>query len=142
VHAILAEGLEAFAGSKITDHSPCVLHRDGGALQGQYVLTEADVVEGRRFEDAALKCAWPVEFWHRDRGPEYRYVTGGAYYEIPVRCLRSASVDNLFQAGRCLSATARALASCRVAGACLASGEAAALAAEDALGQRVDAKHR
>jgi hypothetical protein len=141
-HRILAESLPAFSASRVTAHSPCVLHRDGGAVEGQYILTEEDVVEGRRFEDAALKCAWPVEFWHQDRGPEYRYVAKGTYYEIPRRCLRSARIDNLFLGGRCLSASARALASCRVAGTCLASGEAAALAAEEALGPRSDAKHR
>ena len=132
VHALLAESLETLADSRITAHSPCVLFRDGGALLGRYVLTETDVVEGRRFEDAALKCAWPIEFWHQERGPEYQYVTGG-HYEIPVRCLRSAEVDNLFHAGRCLSATPRALASCRVAGACLASGEAAAMVVDGTL---------
>jgi hypothetical protein len=43
--------------------------------------------------------------------------------------LRSKSTENLFAAGRCLSSSHEAQASLRVIGTCLATGEAAGIAA-------------
>jgi hypothetical protein len=129
VHAILAGRIEALSRSRVEDRSPCVLERDGDLLDGEYVLSEDDVFGEGRFPDAAARAAWPIEFWHRDRGPEYRYLEEGRHYEIPVRCLRSHSIRNLFAAGRCISADGAAQASARVSGTCMALGEAAAKAA-------------
>ena len=53
----------------------------------------------------------------------------GQTYDIPPRCLRARGVENLFVAGRCLSASHEALGSARVIGTCLATGEAAGTAA-------------
>jgi len=127
VHALLKEKIEAFRHSVIKDRSPCVLDRDGGMFPGEYVLTEEDVLTARKFPDGMVKCGWPIEFWHRSKGPEYLYLEEGECYEIPQRCLRSKAVENLFSAGRCISATPRALASSRVVGTCMALGEAAAM---------------
>ncbi len=81
---------------------------------------------GRDFPGAAVRNAWPIEFWHQEKGPIYRYLEEGKTdYAIPVACLQPAEIDNLLAAGRCLSATPMALASARVMGACLALGEAA-----------------
>lgn len=133
VHAFLAKTLEEFSESRIAGQSPCLLDRDGTVLAGQYVLTEKDVLSARKFGDGAVKCAWPVEFWNRKTGPQYSYLDEGEYYEIPHLCLRSKKTINLLAAGRCISALPRALASCRVAGTCMALGEAAAAAAKKAL---------
>jgi predicted flavoprotein YhiN len=54
-----------------------------------------------------------------------------AHYEIPARCLQSAPIQNLFMAGKTISADVDAIASARVMGCCLATGAAAGkLAAE------------
>jgi len=47
------------------------------------------------------------------------------HYEIPSRSLRAAEVENLFMAGKTISADVDAIASARVMGCCLATGEAA-----------------
>jgi len=47
----------------------------------------------------------------------------------PLRSLTSAEIPGVFVAGRCLSATHRALASVRVMGTCFATGQAAGMAA-------------
>jgi hypothetical protein len=49
----------------------------------------------------------------------------GGYYEIPARALQAGRTQNLFMAGKSLSADARAAASARVMGCCLATGAAA-----------------
>jgi hypothetical protein len=51
------------------------------------------------------------------------------FYEIPLDCLRAEALDNVFTAGRSLSATPLAQASARVIGTALATGWAAGTAA-------------
>ena len=53
----------------------------------------------------------------------------GDYYEIPIGCLRARDLENVFVAGRCISAEPRAIASARVIGTCLGMGWAAGTAA-------------
>ncbi len=85
---------------------------------------------GRAFPDAVCRASWPIELWQEgELGPTYEYLPDGAVYEIPLRALRARLVDNLFVAGRCMSATHEALGSARVIGTALATGEAAGRAA-------------
>lgn len=122
---VLCHDLPAFANARIIARSARAISRDGPRLRGQAVLTEEDVLSARTVEGAAVHGAWPVEFWHPVKGPQYAYVPAGRHYDIPAACLRSETVANLICAGRCISATARAAASTRVAGTCLALGELA-----------------
>ena len=80
---------------------------------------------GRKFTDAVARCAWPVEQWGKDGAAKLRYLPDGSYYEIPARSLRAARVENLFMAGKTISADVDAIASARVMGCCLATGAAA-----------------
>jgi hypothetical protein len=105
--------------------------RSGRMILGKYVLTGADVLGGRRFPDAVARCAWPIEQWNADGKVQLRYLPRHEHYEIPARCLRAASIQNLFMAGKTISADVDAIASARVMGCCLATGAAAGkLAAE------------
>lgn len=115
-----------FANASVVDRSPRVLQRSGTSLRGAYRLNQNDVLRGRHFEDGCIRAAWPIEFWDPVTGPTFKYLNPGAWYTIPAGCLRSACVTNLYAAGRCISATGRALASARVIGTCLALGEASA----------------
>ncbi len=103
-----------------------VLHRESARGMGEYVLTVQDVLSGEKFPDAVTKGCWPVERWDENGDFSAVYVTDGRYYEIPAGVLRSSGVDNLFLAGKCISADSGAIASARVIGCCLATGEAAA----------------
>ena len=59
-------------------------------------------------------------------------------YGIPLRCLMARDVDNLFLAGRCLSATHAALGSVRVMGTTALMGQAVGTAAAVALARGLD----
>jgi hypothetical protein len=100
-------------------------HRAGRMIIGQYVLTGADVLAGRKFCDAAVRCAWPIEQWSVEGQSRLRYLADGAHYEIPVRSLRASEIHNLFMAGKVISADKDGIASARVMGCCLATGAAA-----------------
>ncbi len=126
IHRILIKEIVEFENSEIVYFSPSVSEREGLRMIGLYVLSEEDVLYGRKFDDGVVKGAWPIEFWHQSQGPRYRYLPRDQYYEIPKRCLISKDFFNLFAAGRCISVSSRASASTRVTGTCLALGEASA----------------
>lgn len=131
----LRRHLDSFQSATVVQTTPGALQREGARLKGRYTLTAADVLQARTFPDTVARNAWPIECWDPIRGPVFRYLPPGAWHEIPARALQARAVDNLFAAGRCLSATPEALASVRVMGVCLALGEAAGhLAAEACAG--------
>jgi hypothetical protein len=133
-HPDRAEQLIAFLRSHVPGFENCVCptkeftlsRRAGRMIVGRYLLTGADVLSGRQFPDAVARCAWPIEQWSADGFVKMRYLPEGAHYEIPARSLQAAGIQNLFMAGKTISADADAIASARVMGCCLATGEAAA----------------
>jgi hypothetical protein len=129
IHDILRRTIPSFSNSDISGMSSVISEREGLRMKGEYTLTEEDVLSGRKFHDGVVKSAWPVELWDREKGPTYRYLEPGAWYQIPLRCLKSLDIKNLYCAGRCISASSEALGSTRVMGTCISLGEQAGLAA-------------
>lgn len=125
----LRDHMPAFRDARIVRTSGRVMRREGARIEGGYTLTADDVIECRRFRADSVKAAWPIELWEPSRGPVYRHLPDGGHYEIPIGCVQSASISNLFMAGMCISATSEAMGSARVMGACLATGEMAGRAA-------------
>ncbi|HEV2694474.1 MAG TPA: FAD-dependent oxidoreductase [Verrucomicrobiae bacterium] len=99
--------------------------RAGRMIIGEHILTGAEVLSGTKFPDAVARCAWPIEQWSAAGQTRLRYLPPGTHYEIPARSLRAATIKNLFMAGKTISADVDAIASARVMGCCLATGEAA-----------------
>src|SRR5262249_22758239 len=97
--------------------------REGGRVRGEYCLSREDVLQGRKFADAACRCAWPIELWG-DQGVSLEYLPPGSYYEVPLRALQVVGFSNLCAVGKCLSADVWAQASARVVGCCWAMGQA------------------
>jgi len=117
--------LPGFARAFLSHAAPQVGVRESRRLIGQYQLTRQDVLGARKFDDAVARASWPIELWEDGNlGATYEYVEDGQAYDIPLRCLQARDVNNLFVAGRCMSATHEALGSARVIGTCLATGEA------------------
>ena len=129
VIAFLQKNVSGFENcwTPLTDFTPT--QRAGRMIVGQYLLTGADVLAGRKFPDAVARCAWPIEQWGTDGVARFKYLPGGTHYEIPARSLRAAGVTNLFMAGKTISADVDAIASARVMGCCLATGAAAGVLA-------------
>lgn len=129
VHNIISGSIGSFKDSYIAEMSSEIAEREGLRMVGQYMLTKEDVLSAKKFSDGVIKNAWPIELWDQDKGPTYQYIKTGDYYEIPLRCLKSKNINNLFGAGRCISVSREALGSTRVMGACISTGEQAGLAA-------------
>ena len=125
VHTYLAKVLPVFKKSYIVEMSPEVVDREGPLLYGKYTLTADDIINAKKFPDGIVKNAWPIELWDQQKGVTYKYLEPGENYEIPLRCLVTKDIKNLFCAGRCISVTHEALGSTRVMGTCISLGERA-----------------
>jgi len=121
----LVKNVPAFGGASLQHIAPEIGVRVGVRTVGKYILTEADVLECKKFDDAIANAAWPIEEWEQNRRVKMRYFNLDDYYQVPARCLQSSSIPNLFSAGRNISATDSAIASARVMGICLQTGYAA-----------------
>jgi len=133
----LAWRLAEFFRATITDFSGSVISafpaqagvRESRRVLGRYRLETVDLEDGAQFSDAVARATWPMELRESNRGPRLRFPTEGRAADIPLRSLRARDHDSLFVAGRCLSCSHEAQASVRVMGTCLATGEAAGIAA-------------
>jgi len=107
--------------------------RESRRLEGDYMLTQNDIEQQRHFDDAVAFGGWgfddhpPDGFFDTDH-PSWHWYHAGPY-NVPLRSLYSKTIDNLFFAGRNLSATHVALSSTRVMLTCGQLGEAIGAAA-------------
>ena len=99
--------------------------RTGLRPEGKYVLTDEDVLNCRKFETAIANSAWPIEEWGQDKRVKMQYFEYDNFYQIRAESLISKDCENLFFAGRNISATDGAIASARVMGICFQTGYAA-----------------
>jgi hypothetical protein len=104
--------------------------RESRRIVGEYTLTRDDVLQGRRFDDAVARSAYPIDIHNpTGSGTVTHRLPEGESYEIPYRCLVPAHVDRLLVAGRCISTTHEALASTRLTPTVMTLGQAAGTAA-------------
>lgn len=112
--------------------------RESRRVIGKYVLTEKDVIEGRKFDDGVAACSYEIDI-HNPSGTGTRlvYLAEGVYYQIPYRSLLPLGVDNLIVASRCVSSTHEAHSSLRIMPTVWAIGQAGGIAAALALKGKV-----
>jgi hypothetical protein len=125
----LSQNTSTFRQARLASVAPQLGLRSGGRIQGRARLADEDVLSGRKFASGIARGCWPMERWGTGARPEMTLFNERDYYEIPLDCLRPVKLDNLFAAGRCLSASAGAMTSARVIGTALATGWAAGTAA-------------
>ena len=107
----------------------CVGVRESRRIRGLTVLTDEDVRAGRSRTDAVARGGFPIDS-HDPRGKGMdgtEHVPRG--YDIPFGTLVPDQGANIVVAGRCISAERRALASARITGTSMATGQAAGTAA-------------
>ncbi|WNJ16570.1 FAD-dependent oxidoreductase [Pontibacter sp. G13] len=107
--------------------------RESRRFEGPYILKQQDVIEQRRFEDAVAFGGWaldlhPADGIYSERSGCTQWHSKGIY-SIPYRCYYSKDIDNLFLAGRIISASHVAFGSTRVMATCGAGGQAVGMAA-------------
>ncbi len=112
--------------------APFVGIRETRRINGQYTMTQEDILGCRHFEDAIAVASYPLDIHHPDGGG-CTLTWCGDCYDIPFRSLIPQKVKNLIVAGRSISTTHEAMSAIRVMAPCMAMGEAAGRAAKMAV---------
>lgn len=105
--------------------------RETRRITGQYILTGDDVLQGRKFSDSIAKNGYCIDI-HSPTGKSWgaQFIqSADSCYDIPYRCLVPKTLGGLLVAGRCISTTHEALGSIRIMPPCMATGQAAGIAA-------------
>ena len=102
--------------------------RESRRCIGDHILSQQDMTSGKVFDDTVSYGGWPVDDHHpggiKHQGEPNRNIILDKIYNIPLRCLYSKNVGNLFFAGRNISTTHIGLSSCRVMATCATLGQA------------------
>jgi len=124
------ERVPGFEQARIAGTGTQVGIRESRRIVGRYTLTAQDVLQGRHFEDAVARSAYPIDIHNpTGSGTSTQRLEPGAAYEIPYRCLLPINREQLVVAGRCISTTHEALASTRLTPTVMTLGQAAGTAA-------------
>ncbi|MDD2599260.1 MAG: FAD-dependent oxidoreductase [Kiritimatiellae bacterium] len=107
--------------------------RESRRFEGDYMLSQRDVIEQHCFDDAVAFGGWAIDLHPADG--VYSQLDGctqwhsKGVYQIPYRTMYSRDIPNLFLAGRIISVTHVALGSTRVMATTAHSAQAVGMAA-------------
>ena len=117
--------------------------RESRRFEGDYMLTESDILANKRFDDTVAYGGWPMDnhtpngLLDYDKLPTTLYNFPGVY-GLPYRIFYSKNVPNLFLAGKIISCSKLAMSSTRVMGTCAVGGQAVGTAAALAIKYNCD----
>jgi hypothetical protein len=118
-----------FERAYIVEIAPQIGIRETRRVHGEYMVSEADILDCVDFPDAIGVNGWPVEA-HVAGNVDFRFARGErGFNQLPYRMIVPQQVDNLLVAGRCASMTHDGQSSARVSGPCFVMGQAAGTAA-------------
>jgi len=135
----LKERVPGFEQARLGQVSPILGVRETRHIAGEYTLTGPDSRGETRFEDSIAADNSALDI-HDPKGGDVDFQSMPPY-EIPYRCLLPLGVEQLLVAGRCISADHEAHARSRNMPACMATGQAAGVAAAIAVEQGVPVRH-
>ena len=129
----------AFLRKNVPGYSACRLKASGSSLgvretrriMGDRVIQDSDVENGTKRDDVVVHNAWFLIDIHNPTGGGQ--AEGHSHpaipFDIPYGALLPRKLDDLLTCGRCISGTHRAHAAYRVMAICMATGQAAGVAA-------------
>ena len=117
--------VDCFKDSQIDNFFPDVGIRVLSRPKGKAVLTKNDVLNCTKAINGVAIGTWPIEYWNSKGEIEMSFFPQNDYFLISADSLISNEVDNLFFAGKNISASEDGIASARVIGTCIQTGYAA-----------------
>lgn len=107
--------------------------RESRRFEGDYMLSQKDIVEQREHADAISYGGWAIDLHPADgvfsEMPGCNQWHSKGIYQIPYRCMYSRNLNNLFLAGRLISTTHVAFGSTRVMLTCAHNAQVVGMAA-------------
>lgn len=125
------EYLPGFERATVATTAPWAGIRESRRITGVKTLSMENIANGEIPDDTVALGGYPYDFHRKnvDDGKENTEFYKVPVYGIPYGCLITEKTDNLFVAGKTISATREAMASSRVMAQCMAEGQAAGVAA-------------
>jgi hypothetical protein len=136
IAAFLKRRMPGFEHSELAGIASHIGIRESVRLDGDYVLTEDDIVSATRFDDTIALGSGPLDV-HEDGG-KLRLFMPAKPFEIPLRTMRCRELQNLLVTGRAISATRAANGAIRHQATAMALGQAAGHVAALAVAMRGD----
>lgn len=113
---------------RIIATAPYIGIRECRRVAGRYTVTVQDALEGKQHDDAVCRVTFGLDVHPLQANRSFYDETGtlkAKPFDIPLRALESADIDNLLLAGRLISGDFLAHSSYRVSGDAATLGEAA-----------------
>lgn len=108
--------------------------RESRHILGLHILTAEEIISSQDFADTIAMGGYPIDIHSPgDAETRTRHIAPNSAYQIPLRSLLTAEVDNLAVVGRCISATHEASAAFRVTPIAMAIGQAGGVVAATAI---------
>ena len=129
---VLREHFPEFRNCHVSMVAPQAGVRETRRIRGVHVISGEEYVNGVRYPDSVSRGAHPIDI-HAASGAtqQVTFLKQPAY--VPYRALVAAGFPTLLVAGRCISADRQAFASLRVQASCMGMGQAAGVAAAQAV---------
>lgn len=127
---------EEFGNLELITSSSVLGVRESRRIIGEYYMTEDDILNGTKFDDAVAYVTYGVDF-HTKSNKGQRCFNVQPYH-IPMRALIPKDFKGIVVAGRCISGSREAMASYRVTGNCAQMGENAGYYIAEAIRKNVD----
>ena len=116
--------LPGFENAYISNISDEIGIRSSNRIRGKYCYTIDDLRSGKKFDNPVLISNYPVDVHSCDKNSSTLESNGE--YQLPIESLMSYDYDNLFVAGRGISADELSQGALRVQANCFSMGEAVA----------------
>ena len=136
VVAFLRESRAGFGSCEVVEWPRSIGVRETRRVAGMERVESSDLLAGCRRGDEVALSTWPIEIWKDHRGARFEYPQGPS--SITLGALISRDCSRLGMAGRCMSASHRALGALRVIGTAMATGQAIGIAAAESVDHGVD----
>jgi len=124
------KNVPGFENAVVIDTAPQVGTRSSRMLDGEYVITRKELLEGATYEDTVVVAQPP----YRQFDPDHKLK------EIPYRCFLPKRLKGLLVAGRCISGDFGAIEMLRVIPTVMLMGQACGTAAAMAVKDGIDVK--
>lgn len=114
-----------FENSFISNIADMLGIRESGRVEGKIIYTKDNILSGKTYDNPVLSADYPIDV-HSGKKDKSVLDKVNQPYQLPIEALCASRYDNLFMAGRNLSADFEAQAALRIQTSCFSMGEAVA----------------
>lgn len=137
---LLKENFPEFKDCYVASTAPQAGIRESRRIVGVHTVTAEEYISAYHYEDSISRGIHPIDM-HSSKGTGQKRIDLDKPAYVPYRCLIAPDYPNLLVAGRCISTDRASLASLRVMGSCMGTGQAAGAAAAQSIAEGRDVQN-